>query len=116
MKMSFILCLVSLLVMSSAHATDCKSMPERFTKLAGEIQSYNELLRKNYQSRLKFTIEMYAELSVNEGRSLYIHYGTYDSYKRSIAKEQNNTNDVNSTTRFFDAQLQSLGIEIKHCL
>jgi len=116
MKKSILQCLASLLVMSSAHATDCKSMPERFAKLSNEIQSYNELLRKNFDSRLRFTVQLYDELSANEGRSLYIPYGTYDSIKRSISKEQFNTNDLNVTTRAFDYQLQTINHEIKNCL
>jgi hypothetical protein len=116
MKISYLLVLSSLVFVNSAHAADCKSVPERLIKLSEEIQFYNGSLRVNYQSRLSFTSDLYEELAANEGRSLYIPFGTYDSVKRSISKEQYNTNDVIAKTRAFDAQLKSITDEIKNCL
>lgn len=59
---------------------------------------------------------MYAELSVNEGRSLYIPYGTYDSYHRSIEKERLNMVNVSTTTQNFDSRLDSLTSRALSCV
>jgi hypothetical protein len=99
-----------------AHANDCKSLSGELFQLTREIKAYNQLLRKNYESRYRFTRDMYQEVSVNEGRSLYIPYGTYDSYYRSIAKEHANMVDVRDTTNRFDSQLDLISNRLKECL
>lgn len=100
----------------SALALDCQTLPNAFEQNLTKMKNTDRLISKNYASRVSFMKEMYEELAINEGRSLYIPYGTYDSYYRSIRHEQDNLEFVTENYGVLESEFERILINLKKCL
>ena len=75
-------------------AASCDVAIRKLKAHSEKRQDYDLAIADNYIANTRFLEELYSELTYNEGKSLYIPYGTYESVQNSVVKLHDGTSYV----------------------